>query len=221
MIELHRVTKAHRGPMGRQTVLSDISALFDCSTDVGILGGNGSGKSTLLRIIAGMDKPDYGHVRRSVRVSFPISYGGAFHPNLSARENVRFIARLYGADEAGVIRYVRDFSEIGNHFERPVTTYSNSMKARVAFALSMAIEFDVYLVDEVTAVGDVGFKRKCIQALAERRKTAKLIMVSQAVTTIGRICQQGAVLEDGQLRVFESMADAIQAYENNLMVLHV
>ncbi|WP_424136988.1 ABC transporter ATP-binding protein [Roseomonas chloroacetimidivorans] len=221
MIELHRVTKSHRSPYGRQKVLDEISAIFDCTTDVGILGGNGSGKSTLLRIIAGMDKPDTGYVRRHVRVSFPISYGGGFHPNLSAHENVRFMARLYGADEAGVARFVRDFSEIGSHFDRPITTYSNSMKARVAFALSMAIEFDVYLVDEVTAVGDVAFKRKCIQALTERRKTAKLIMVSQAVTTIGRICEQGAILEDGRLHVYGSMADAIQAYENNLMVMHV
>ncbi|WP_376092751.1 ABC transporter ATP-binding protein [Roseomonas sp. CCTCC AB2023176] len=220
MIDLLHVSTGFRQDGHRVEVLSDLTARFDGSADVGILGGNGSGKSTLLRVLAGMIKPDRGVVRRSVRVSPPLSHTGGFHPNLSGRDNARFIARLHGADPAAVIRFARDFSEIGPHFDRPITTYSNSMKARVAYALSMAVPFDMLLVDEVTAVGDVSFKRKCLEAFAERRRNASVIMVSQAVTSIARICSVGAILENGRLTAFPSMTDAVRSYETNLTVLH-
>ena len=221
MIELHGVSKAYGTRDRRQVVLSGLSMLFDGSADIGILGHNGSGKSTLLRIIAGMERPDSGQVVRRARVSFPIGFAGAFHPNLSAHDNVRFLARLYRADIAGMVRFVREFAEIGAYFDRPLSTYSNSMRARVTFAASIALEFDVYLVDEITAVGDVAFKRKCMEAFAIRRRGAKVIMASQATTTIGRICQHGTILDGGRLRLFGSMSDAITAFENHLVVKHV
>ena len=221
MIEMHNITKAYGTRGKRHTVLSNVSVLFDGSDDVGILGHNGSGKSTLLRLLAGMERPDAGQVVRRARVSYPVGFAGAFHPNLSAHDNVRFLARMYRADAAGMARFVREFSEIGPYFDRPLSTYSNSMRARVTFAASIALEFDIYLVDEVTAVGDVAFKRKCLEAFSTRRRNAKVIMASQAVTTIGRICQRGMILDGGVLRLFGTMKDAMAAYEKHLLVKDV
>lgn len=222
MIALRHVRKSYGNGPARKLVLDDLSALFDLGADVGILGANASGKSTLLRIIGGMERPDSGTVLRRCRVSYPVGFAGGFHPAMSGRDNVRFIARLYGASAEAVVRYVRDFIEIGAQFDQPLLTYSNNMRARLTFATSLALEFDVYLVDEVTAVGDIAFKRKCMLAFAERRRNARIIMVSQAATTIGKLCQRGAILEDGRLRLFDTMADAIAAFEHSLpMVNHV
>ena len=223
MIIMSDVTKSYRGRPIQDPVLSHINAVFDGSADIGILGGNGSGKSTLIRLLAGMDFPDSGAITRTpdMRVSYPLSYSGFFHPHMSGRDNVRFIARLYGADENECIRFVRDFAEIGRDFDMPLNKYSGSMKSRVAFAMSVAIQFDVYLVDEVSAVGDVGFKRRCMAAFAERRKHAKIIMVSQAVTTIRRMCTRGAVLVDGQLSWHDTIDAAINEFENQLGIIHV
>jgi len=214
MIELHDISMAYGSGSHRRVVCEGLSVVFDGSADVGILGANGSGKSTLLRILAGMQMPDRGHVVRRGRVSFPLAYSGGFHPNLTARENVRFVARLYGADLEGVVRYVREFSEIGAHFDEPIHTYSNNMRARVTFATSIAIEFDIYLVDEVTSVGDLAFKRKCLAALAERRRHASLIMGSQSAGNVSRFCQVGAILEDGRLYPFPTMAEAVRVYQD-------
>lgn len=218
MIELRDISKVYGDGARRQVVCEGLSVVFDGSEDVGILGANGSGKSTLLRMMAGMQLPDRGRVIRRGRVSFPLGYSGAFHPNLTARENVRFIARLYGADIEAVTRFVRDFSEIGSHFDQPLLTYSNNMRARVTYAMSIAIEFDVYLVDEVTSVGDIGFKRKCLAALAERRRHACLIMASQTATNAGRFCQAGAILDSGRLHLFPTMSDAIRVYQDCIAV---
>ncbi len=218
MIELHRVTKAYGRGANHRIVCAGIDAVFDGRADVGILGTNGSGKSTLLRLIAGMERPDSGQVVRRARVSFPISYSGGFHPHLSARDNTRFIARMYGADTEAVIRFARDFSELGAHFDEPLCTYSNTMRSRVTFAASIAFEFDVYLVDEITSVGDVAFKRKCLAALAERRRHARIIMVSQSAHTIGRMCSVGGILDNGLLHAFPTMAEAMRVYQDNFAV---
>jgi capsular polysaccharide transport system ATP-binding protein len=218
MIELRNISKAYGSGAARRVVCEGLSAAFDGTTDVGILGANGSGKSTLLRMMAGMEMPDRGQVVRRARISFPIGYSGAFHPNLSARDNVRFVARLYGADIAAVTRFVRDFAEIGQHFDEPLHTYSNTMRARVTFATSIAIEFDLYLVDEVTSVGDVGFKRKCLAALNERRRHARLVMASQSAANVGRFCRTGAIFDCGRLYLFTTMAEAIDMYQNSIAV---
>lgn len=218
MIELHGISKAYGMGAQRRVVCERLSAVFDGSADVGILGANGSGKSTLLRMMAGMQVPDSGHVVRRGRVSFPIAYGGAFHPNLSARENVRFVAQLYGADIADVVRFVREFCELGAQFDEPLYRLSNNLRARVTFATSIAIEFDVYLVDEVTSIGDVAFKRKCLAALNERRRHASLIMASQSAANVGRFCQVGAILDGGRLFVFQTLRDAIRVYQDCIAV---
>jgi len=213
MITLESVRKSYRTRNGARRVLDDVSFEFESGRNIALLGGNGSGKSTLLRMIAGMEDPDAGKVTRRARISFPIGFSGSFHPQISGRDNVRFVARVYGCDVNAVIRFVRDFSEIGRHFDQPMVSYANSMRARVAYALCMAIDFDCYLVDEVTAVGDSNFKRKCLEVFAERRKKATVIMVSSATTTVKKFCEDGALLQQGRIHDLGSLSNAIAAYE--------
>jgi len=213
MITLENARKTYRTRNGARRVLDDISFEFEAGRDIAILGGNGSGKSTLLRMMAGMEDLDAGRVIRQARISFPIGFSGSFHPQISGRENVRFVARVYGCDVNSVVRFVRDFSEIGRHFDQPMVSYANSMRARVAYALCMAIDFDCYLVDEVTAVGDINFKRKCLEVFAERRKNAMVIMASTATTTVKKFCEYGVVMRHGRLHDCGSLSDAIAVYE--------
>ena len=148
-------------------MLDQLSAVFEEGVSVGILGRNGAGKSTLLRILGGAEQPDSGRVIRKGRVSWPIGFSGGFNGSLTGEENARFVARIYDADIDRVIEFAKDFAEIGDYFQMPVRTYSSGMKARLAFGLSMAIDFDTYLVDEVTAVGDATFQERCREAFAE------------------------------------------------------
>ena len=169
MIRLDRVSKAYRvRGGGRRSVLDDVSLTFEPGHNFGILGVNGAGKSTLIRLLAGSELPDRGVVRRHARVSFPLGFGGTFHGTLSGRENVAFVARVYGARMHPAIEFVEMFSELGEYFQMPVNTYSAGMRARLAFATCLAIDFDVYLIDEVTEIGDQRFRRKCAEAFRER-----------------------------------------------------
>ncbi len=186
--------------------------LFDPSYSYGLLGVNGAGKSTTLRVLSGTELPNSGKVRRSVRVSWPLGLAGGFHNQMTGRENVHFIARVYGADVRKTDDFVEDFSELGEYLDAPVKTYSSGMMARLGFAMSMAIEFDVYLVDEVTAVGDARFQERCQAAFAHRRKNAGMIMVSHSMSTISDYCDRGGVLVDGQLIMFENVGKAIEMY---------
>ncbi|MCA8972821.1 MAG: ATP-binding cassette domain-containing protein, partial [Planctomycetes bacterium] len=154
MIRLEGVTKAYRTTVGDHVVLDRIDADFPEAVSIGVLGRNGAGKSTLLRILGGAEQPDAGKVTRSGRVSWPIGFAGGFNSSLTGEENCRFVARIYDADLDEVIESTRAFADIGAYFRMPVRTYSSGMRARLAFGLSMAIDFDTYLVDEVTAVGD-------------------------------------------------------------------
>ena len=176
------------------------------------LGPNGAGKSTTLRIISGTELPNSGKVRRSVRVSWPLGFAGGFHPAMSGRENVAFVARVYGTEIRKACRFVEEFSELGDYLDAPVKTYSSGMSARLAFAMSMAIEFDVYLIDEVTAVGDMRFQQRCREAFDIRRKNAGLIVVSHSMQTISDYCDRGGVLVDGKLIMFDNVRQAIETY---------
>jgi capsular polysaccharide transport system ATP-binding protein len=216
MIELRNITKIYRTTVGPHVVLADISLTFGPTESVGILGRNGAGKSTLLRIIGGAEMPTSGTVIRTSRVSWPIGFGGSFNGSLSGEENCRFVARIYAQPIDRVVEDTRAFAEIGNYFRMPVRTYSSGMRARLAFGLSMAIDFEIYLIDEVTAVGDKPFRRKCAQAFAERRERAGLIMVSHDVALLQAHCTRGAFLDEGALRVFESVEEATRAYEERL-----
>jgi capsular polysaccharide transport system ATP-binding protein len=212
MIQLNNVFKFYRTEGHTKIVLDHVSALFDSTRSYGLLGVNGAGKSTMLRLIAGTELPNSGSVRRSVRVSWPLGFAGGFHYQMTGRENVVFVARAYGADIRRVIDFVEDFSEIGDYFDVAVKTYSSGMMARVAFGLSMAIEFDVYLIDESLAVGDARFQVRCEEAFAARRKNASVILVSHSMGDIKRYCDCGGVIVDGQLIIFDTTDKAIEMY---------
>ncbi len=213
MIELRNVTKSYRTKLGKNVILDDVSLVFPPLTSVGILGRNGAGKSTLLRVLAGVEMPDSGEIRRNARLSWPIGFAGGFNASLSGEENARFIARIYGEDVDRVVGFAQDFAELGEYFGMPIRTYSSGMKARLAFGLSMAIEFDYYLVDEVTAVGDARFQKKCREAFQARRERAAVIMVSHNMKTIRQYCSTCAVLDSGTLRLFKSIKEATGAYQ--------
>lgn len=213
MIELDQVTKIYRTRTGANVVLDAVSMSFPARTNIGILGKNGAGKSTLLRIIAGTEQPDTGTVERGGMVSWPIGFSGGFNGSLSGEENCRFVARIYGADIDEVVGFTMDFAELGEYFQMPVKTYSSGMRARLAFGLSMAIEFDAYLVDEVTAVGDSAFQEKCRKAFEQRSGRSSVIIVSHHIATIRDYCSRCAVIKQGKLRVFDSVDEANAVYE--------
>ena len=216
MIVFDKVTKIFRSANGLRTVLRDASVSFDPRFDYGILGTNGAGKSTLLRLISGAIPVTSGRIRRRGRISWPLGFASFVSGQLTGRENAAFIARLYGAPVARVEAFVADFSELGPYFSMPTATYSSGMRARFSFALSMAIEFDYYLVDELTAVGDARFNDKCARAFAERREYARVIMVSHQMASIRRFCSAGAILDRGRLTLYDSLDDAAMAYQNLL-----
>jgi len=213
MIELRHITKAYQTPFGPNVVLDDISISLPTGENIGILGCNGAGKSTLLRIIGGAEMPDLGEIKTDGHVSWPIGFGGGFSGALTGEDNCRFVARIYGQDIDRVIDETRDFADIGRYFFMPLRTYSSGMRARLAFGLSMAIDFSVYLIDEITAVGDANFKKKCKQAFQERAERSSLIMVSHGPETIMQYCSRCAVLYQGRLQLFSSVDEAYEQYE--------
>ena len=213
MITLDAVSKAYRtNDGGRRVVLDAVSAILPDGCNIGVLGANGAGKSTLIRLLAGSEMPDRGRVRRDGRVSFPLGYGGTFHGALSGRENVGFITRVYGASLDRAVRYVADFAELGAYFDMPVNTYSAGMRARLAFGTSLAIDFDTYLIDEVTEVGDERFRRKCAMAFRERLQRSDIILVTHNSRTIRQYCDRCAILAGGELRLYDDVAGALDAY---------
>ena len=216
MIRLEGVSKSYRVRDGRHTILDDVTFVLPPRCRVGILGSNGAGKSALLRLIAGGEMPDSGHIVREGRVSFPVGFTGTFHPLLTARENVLFLARIYGMDAAEVGGWIEEFAELGPYFDMPVGTYSSGMFARIAFATSFAFDFDVYLVDEVIETGDARFRRKCAAAFDERMKSASLVLVSHHIETIRQYCDVAAVLHRGRLNAFPTIDEALDTYEMSL-----
>ncbi|MCL4136411.1 UNVERIFIED_CONTAM: hypothetical protein GTU68_007757, partial [Idotea baltica] len=176
MIELRGLNKSYRLRGHEKVIARDISFTFPKNETVGLLGGNGAGKSTMLRMIAGSVSPDSGEIIPHGSVSWPVGFAGSFHGDLTGAQNVKFVARIYGVDTDEMCAFAREFSELGAHFELPVGTYSSGMKSRLAFAMSMAVQFDTYLIDEITAVGDGSFKSKSEAILNERLKNSGAII---------------------------------------------
>ncbi|ADZ70970.1 ABC transporter ATP-binding protein [Polymorphum gilvum] len=212
MIALDRIFKFYKTYGVTKVVLDHVSMTFEFGNSYGVLGINGAGKSTLMRLLAGTELPNDGKITRSVRVSWPLGFAGGLHPKMTGRENVVFVARIYGHDTIKTLNFVEDFAEIGSYIDVPVQSYSSGMLQRLAFGLSMAIDFDCYLIDEVTAVGDARFQARCQQEFNKRRQYSDIVMISHDMNTLKQYCNRGVVLADGKLHLFRDLEDAIALY---------
>src|SRR5205085_8973729 len=185
-----------------RSVLRDVNLQMPMGQHLAILGRNGAGKSTLIRLISGAELPTSGEIVRKMSVSWPLAFGGAFQGALTGLDNLRFICRVYGVDPEDKIGFVEDFSELGLYLREPVRTYSSGMRARLAFAISMVIEFDCFLIDEIIAVGDARFHEKCRRELFEKRHDRAMIIVSHEAHNICDYCARACVLHHGMLREY-------------------
>lgn len=214
MIELRGITKIYPTRAGHHTVLDRIDLTVRPGEKIGILGRNGAGKSTLIRILSGAEQPTAGQVHRGMKISWPLAFGGAFQGSLTGLDNLKFICRVYGVDYRDKIAYVEDFSELGQYLREPVKTYSAGMRARLAFAISMAVEFDCFLIDEVITVGDARFHDKCRAELFEKRRDRAMIMVSHEAHNIREHCGRACVLHAGVLHQFPDIDAAYEFYQS-------
>lgn len=213
MIRFDGVSKSFALRGTRKVVLRDLTMELPAGLSLALLGRNGAGKSTLLQMIAGTMRPDAGWITSTGRMSWPVGFGGSFHPDLTGAQNVRFLARIYGVDTDSLAEYVEDFAELGDHYHMPVRSYSAGMKSRLTFGASMGIGFDTYLVDEVTAVGDAQFRRKSRAVFRARMARSGAIVVSHDLPQLREICQAGLVLEDGHLTYFDDLDQAIATHK--------
>lgn len=216
MIKLHQVSKWYETRVGPREVLKRVSFEVGHGERLGVLGRNGAGKSTLIRLISGAEQPSAGTVERDMSVSWPLAFTGAFQTTLTGIDNLKFICRIYGKDWRDKVAYVREFTDLGLYLNEPVRSYSSGMAMRLAFAISMVIEFDCFLIDEVIAVGDARFHAKCHTELFEKRADRGLIIVSHDPGYIREHCNRACVLQDGRLRNFDTVDEALEVYEHQL-----
>jgi capsular polysaccharide transport system ATP-binding protein len=215
MLELKNICKSypiHHGKSER-LILDDVNFRIERGEKWGILGRNGAGKSTLIRIISGSDLPQSGSVTSDMSISWPLAFGGAFQGSLTGRDNVKLISRIYGVDFHKTLKLVEDFAELGDYLNEPVKSYSSGMASRLAFAISMSVEFDCFLIDEGMSVGDHRFHQKCNVELFDKRGDRAMIIVAHQVDLIRAHCDHAAVLEKGKLIIFDSVDEAIAMYE--------
>jgi capsular polysaccharide transport system ATP-binding protein len=212
MIQLTNLVKRYPIRGGYSTVLDNINLQIAPGEKVGILGRNGAGKSTLIRMISGAERPTSGSITRDMSVSWPLAFGGAFQGSLTGVDNLRCICRIYGTTTEDKIPFVQEFSELGKYLREPVKTYSSGMRARLAFAISMVVEFDCFLIDEIIAVGDARFHQKCQHELFEKRNDRAMILVSHDTGYIREHCQHASVLVKGKLSSFNDMDEAFAYY---------
>jgi capsular polysaccharide transport system ATP-binding protein len=217
MISIENVCKTYQTRLGKRLVLDHLSFRLDRGRNVGILGRNGAGKSTLIRLLSGAEKPTSGRIRRAMSVSWPLAFGGAFQPHLTGLDNLKFVCRIYGVDYRPKVAFVEEFTELGVYFREPVSHYSVGMATRLAFALSMAVEFDCFLIDETMVVGDARFHQRCHTELFEKRKDRAFILVSHDPNVIRQHCESACVLHQGKLHSFESVDDAYHFYESSTL----
>jgi capsular polysaccharide transport system ATP-binding protein len=215
MIRCIDITKDYAIQHGRRRVLDRVSFDLARGQKLGVLGRNGAGKSTLIRIIGGVEMPTAGEVQRSMSVSWPLAFGGAFQGSLSGIDNLRFVCRIYDLDYAQTRAFVDDFAELGRQLGEPVKTYSSGMRARLAFALTIAIEFECYLIDEVIMVGDSRFTRRCKEELFEKRADRSIILVSHDLHFIQEVCDSAAVISNSHFHLCDTVPEAIAFHERN------
>jgi capsular polysaccharide transport system ATP-binding protein len=214
MLEFDTVSKSFWTGSHRKVILDRASFRVELGVSLGILAPNGTGKTTLIKMMAGLEKPDEGEIRKTSRVSFPLGFMGGVVTRHSAMENSRFIARLYGIDPEYVEAFCRWLCDLGEYFDQPLGTYSSGMRARFTFALMLALDFDIYLVDEgMPTYTDVEFNRKAGDILAERLRTTTMIIVSHQPETLARFASKAGVLMDGQLHMFDTLEEAKMLYD--------
>ena len=219
MIELLDVHKRYRTDHGKSKwILQGLNLRIPTDRGVGLIGANGQGKSTLLRLIGGIDTPTKGRVVRHRRTSWPMGLAGGLQGSLTGRQNARFVCRILGheADIPERLDFIADFAEIGDAFDEPIKTYSSGMQARLKFAMSLAFDFEVYLVDELTAVGDAAFRKKAQMAFKQLAGRGSVIMVSHSESTLREFCQSGIWLHDGQAHWFDELGDALTNYKESI-----
>lgn len=214
MLEFENVSKSFWTGTRRKVILDRVSFRIELGKSLGVLAPNGTGKTTLINMMAGLEKPDEGVIRRDCRVSFPLGFTGGVSSKMSALENARYIAKIYGMDADYIEAYCRWLCGLGEYFNQPLATYSSGMRARFTFSLMLALDFDMYLVDEgMPSTTDVEFNKKAGSILQERLRTTTLVIVSHSPSTLEKFAQQAAVLLDGQLYLFDTLEEAKQLYD--------
>ena len=214
MIAFENVSKSFWTGKSRKVILDRASFKVEIGNSLGILAQNGTGKTTLINMMAGLEKPDEGKILRTSRISFPLGFMGGIQGKHTATENARYIARLYGLDPDYIESFCRWLCGLDEYFDMPVGTYSSGMRGRFSFALMLALEFDIYLVDEgMPSSTDVEFNRKAGQVLRQRLKNATVIVVSHQAATLEKFCRSAAVLRNGQLYMFDTLEEAKRLYD--------
>jgi len=219
MIRISNLSKTYHTRLGPRTVLNRVNLELHRGRNLGILGRNGAGKSTLIRLLAGAERPTSGRIERTMSVSWPLAFGGAFQPNLTGLDNLKFVCRIHGVDYRPMVSFVEEFTELGVYLREPVLHYSHGMMTRLAFALSMAIEFDCFLIDEAMVVGDRRFHERCHIELFQKRRDRAFVLVSHNADVIKLYCERACVLHEGQLIDFDSVDAAYDFYNTVIMPL--
>ena len=218
MIRIENLSKSYRTPQGRHYVFKDLNIELPTGKSVALIGRNGAGKSTLVRMIGGIDRPDSGRIITNSTISWPVGLAGGFQGSLTGRENVKFVARLYAEKDElkEKVAFVEEFAELGKYFDMPIKTYSSGMRSRLGFGLSMAFKFDYYLVDEVTAVGDARFKKKCADLFKERHRDSSFLMVSHSLSSLKEFCDVALfVARDNRVSFLDDIEEAINLYQDD------
>jgi len=216
MFEIRNVTKSYWTPRGRRYVFRGLNLSIPPEKNIGLIGRNGAGKSTLMRLLGGVDQPDSGRIVTDRSISWPVGLSGGFQGSMTGRDNVKFVCRVYGALGQSMrdkIQYVEDFADLGKWFDEPVRSYSSGMRSRLAFGLSMAFEFDYYLIDEVMSVGDAHFKKKSNEVFSKKLKSSNVILVSHAMGDIRRLCNIVLLVQNGGVQIYDDVAEGIKAYQ--------
>ena len=216
MIEFRNLTKIYNAAGGRKVICEDLNLVLPSRKSIALLGRNGAGKSTLLNMVSGLTPPTSGEIITTGSMSWPVGFAGSFHGDLTGAQNVKFVARVYGADTDQTRDFVEDFADLGDHFHMPIRTYSSGMRGRLAFGLSMAFQFDTYLVDETTSTGDKSFKDKANALFRARMQHSGAVVVNHSMSMIREICDVGVVLEAGEATYFEDLEEAIATHEENM-----
>ena len=218
MIIAENISKYYQVQGKRKKIFENLSLMLKPGDRLALMGPNGAGKSTLLRLLCGIERPNKGEIKRTSSISWPVGLSGGFIGNLTGRENIKFVCRLldyHREEKLEKIAFVESFADIGSHFDMPMSTYSTGMRSRVSFAMSMAFDFDFYVVDESLSAGDPTFKKKCVEVFNQKVVGKGIIMVSHSIGTIKEFCNQGLYLNNGQLCLSEDLDKILDLYTKN------